>query len=106
MDIIKVIDRDIASVKERIDSENKDGRYEYEFDGEKYNNADEVLEAVGEWEALDCNLSYDAGYVAGLSWVKIYIATENKSKLKSLLAKVKLVFAKKNRNNNIMDLNK
>ena len=89
MDIIKVIDRDIASVKERIDSENKDGRYEYEFDGEKYNNADEVLEAVGEWEALDCNLSYDAGYVAGLSWVKIYIAAENKSKIKSVWARLK-----------------
>ena len=89
MDIIKVIDRDIASVKERIDSENKDGRYEYEFDGEKYETADEVLEAVGEWEALDCNLSYDAGYVAGLSWAKIYIATENKSKLKSVWARLK-----------------
>ena len=37
MDIIKVIDRDIASVKERIDSENKDGRYEYEFDGKHIN---------------------------------------------------------------------
>ena len=89
MDIIKVIDSDIASVKERIDSENKDGRYEYEFDGEKYETADEVLEAVGEWEALDCNLSYDAGYVAGLSWAKIYIATENKSKLKSVWARLK-----------------
>lgn len=89
MDIIKVIDRDIASVKERIDSENKDGRYEYEFDGEKFETADEVLEAVGEWEALDCNLSYDAGYVAGLSWAKIYIATENKSKLKSVWARLK-----------------
>ena len=76
MDIIKVIDRDIASVKERIDSENKDGRYEYEFDGEKYNNADEVLEAVGEWEALDCNLSYDAGYIAGIESVKSYLEME------------------------------
>lgn len=104
MDIIKVIDRDIAEVKERIDSENKDGRYEYEFDGEKYNNADEVLEAVGEWEALDCNLSYDAGYVAGLEAFKR--TYQNRYKLKSLLAKVKSVFAKKNRNNNIVDLNK
>lgn len=89
MDIIKVIDRDIASVKERIDKENKDGQYDYEFDGEKFETADEVLEAVGEWEALDCNLSYDAGYVAGLSWAKIYIENSNNSKLKSVLAKLK-----------------
>ena len=89
MDIIKVIDRDIASVKERIDSENKDGQYDYEFDGEKFETADEVLEAVGEWEALDCNLSYDAGYVAGLSCAKIYIDTQSSSKLKSVLAKLK-----------------
>jgi len=89
MDILKVIDKDIASVKERVDSENKDGHYDYEFDGEKFDTADEVLEAVGEWEALDCNLSYDAGYVAGLSWAKIYIETQNKSKLKSVWARLK-----------------
>ena len=76
MNIIKLIERDIASVKERIDSENKDGLYEYEFDGEKYETADEVLEAVGEWEQLDCNLSYDAGYVAGLENLKSYLEME------------------------------
>lgn len=97
MNVLKMIDRDIASVKERIDNENKDGHYDYEFDGEKFDTADEVLEAVGEWEALDCNLSYDAGYVAGLNWVKIYIENSNKSKLKSVLTKLKSVFAKKNR---------
>ena len=106
MDIIKLVDRDIASVKERIDTENSNGHYEYEFDGETYKTADEVLEAVVEWEALDCNLSYDAGYVAGLENLKFYYEHYSyKHKLKSLLAKVKLVFAKKNRNNISLDLN-
>ena len=104
MNIIKVIDLDIASVKERIDSENKDGRYDYEFDGEKFETADEVLEAVGEWEQLDCNLSYDAGYIAGLKVCKRM--HQDRYKLKPLLTRVKFIFAKKNRNNNIMDLNK
>ena len=76
MNILKLIERDIASVKERIDSENKDGRYDYEFDGEKYDTADEVLEQVVEWESLDCNLSYDAGYVAGIESVKSYLEKE------------------------------
>tara|TARA_R100000655_G_scaffold33217_3_gene65452 strand:+ start:8478 stop:8711 length:234 start_codon:yes stop_codon:yes gene_type:complete len=76
MNILKLIERDIASVKERIDSENKDGRYDYEFDGEKYDTADEVLEQVGEWESLDCNLSYDAGYIAGIESVKSYLEKE------------------------------
>jgi len=97
MNIIKMIDRDIADVKERIDSENKNGHYDYEFNGEKFDTADEVLEAVGEWEALDCNLSYDAGYIAGLSWVKIYIENNNNSKLKSVLAKIKSVLSNKSR---------
>ena len=55
MNILKLIERDIDSVKERIDSENKDGRYDYQFDGEKYDTADEVLEQDVEWESLDCN---------------------------------------------------
>ena len=97
MNVLKMIDRDIADVKERIDNENKDGHYDYEFDGEKFDTPDEVLEAVGEWEALDCNLSYDAGYIAGLSWVKIYIENSNKSKLKSVLTKIKSVLSNKSR---------
>lgn len=104
MDIIKVIDRDIAEVKERIDNEVKDGSYKQLFDGDNLNNADEVLELVNQWENLDDALSYDAGYIAGLEAFKR--TYQNRYKLKSLLAKVKSVFAKKNRNNNIVDLNK
>ena len=76
MNILKLIEEDIASVKERIDTENSNGSYDYQFDGEKYDTADEVLEQVGEWELLDCNLSYDAGYVAGLKSVKSQLEKE------------------------------
>jgi hypothetical protein len=103
MDIIKVIDRDIAEVKERIDNEVKDGSYKELFDGDNLENADEVLELVNQWENLDDALSYDAGYIAGLEAFKR--TYQNRYKLKSLLAKVKSVFAKKNRNNISLDLN-
>ena len=104
MDIIKVIDRDIAEVKERIDNEVKDGSYKELFDGDNLENADEVLELVNQWESLDDALSYDAGYIAGLEAFKR--TYQNRYKLKPLLAKVKSIFTNKNRNNNIVDLNK
>ena len=104
MDIIKVIDRDIAEVKERIDNEVKDGSYKELFDGDNLENADEVLELVNQWENLDDALSYDAGYIAGLEAFKR--TYQNRYKLKPLLAKVKSIFTNKNRNNNIVDLNK
>ena len=87
MDIIKVIDRDIAEVKERIDNEVKDGSYKELFDGDNLKNADEVLELVNQWENLDDALSFDAGYIAGLEACKrIY---QNRYKLKSVLARLK-----------------
>ena len=104
MDIIKVIDNDIAEVKERIDNEVKDGSYKELFDGDNLENADEVLELVNQWESLDDALSYDAGYIAGLEAFKR--TYQNRYKLKPLLAKVKSIFTNKNRNNNIVDLNK
>ena len=87
MDIIKVIDRDIAEVKERIDNEVKDGSYKELFDGDNLENADEVLELVNQWESLDDALSYDAGYIAGLEAFKR--TYQNRYKLKSVWARLK-----------------
>lgn len=95
MNILKMIDRDIADVKERIDNEVKDGSYKELFYGDNLKNADEVLELVNQWENLDDALSFDAGYIAGLEAFKR--TYQNRYKLKSLLAKLKSVLSNKSR---------
>ena len=98
MDIIKVIDRDIEATKEQI-SEYLDYYSQY---GREL-TVDDLIDDVTNWDGEDINVSYEVGYLRALEVTK---QSTFRFKLKSLLAKVKSVFAKKNRNNNIMDLNK
>lgn len=68
--LLTMINNDIKDVKERIDNEIKEGSYKELFYGDDLKNADDVLELVNQWENLDDALSFDAGYIAGLSSIK------------------------------------
>ena len=94
MDIIKVIDRDIEATKEQIS-----GYLDYY----KELTVDNLVDNVMNWDGQDVGVSFEVGYLRALEVTK---QATFRYKLKPLLAKVKSVFAKKNRNNNIMDLNK
>lgn len=87
MDIIKVIDRDIAEVKERIKENLNDKHYATLLHDFNLQDADDVLELVNQWDRADDQLSFDAGYIAGLEACKR--TYQNKYKLKSVLARLK-----------------
>tara|TARA_R100001082_G_C4363370_1_gene160521 strand:+ start:71 stop:352 length:282 start_codon:yes stop_codon:yes gene_type:complete len=86
MNILKLIERDIDSVKENIDTELKSGTYTQVFDGMKLENADEVLEQVLSWDNTDDSLSFDAGYIRGLEALKVYTF---RYKLKSSMNRIR-----------------
>ena len=97
MDIIKVIDRDIEATREQIS-----GYLDYYKETGRELTVDNLVNDVINWDGQDVGVSFEVGYLRALEVTK---QATFRYKLKPLLAKVKSVFAKKNRNNISLDLN-
>ena len=87
MNIMKVIDLDIASVKERIDENLTNKHYATVLHDYNLKDADDVLELVYQWDRADDQLSLDAVYIAGLEVCKRM--HQDRYKLKPLLTRVR-----------------